>query len=259
MIIYKITNRINGKLYVGQTTQTLQERWQQHVWDASKPRCRHYPFYRAMCKYGKESFQIESICEATSIEELNELEQYWISMLQTTDRLRGYNVAPGGYGHLTSAETKQKIKLALIGKMTGPNNPRWGKPGTFLGKNHTEETKKLIKQKLIGLLPGDRNPFYGQHHTAENRQLMSAIKQKQYIGEGNPFFGKHHSEETIQKIKDSHVGQFAGEKHPRYRHDVDNNKIKELYAACHNASEVGRQLSLPGYFVGRRCRAMGLV
>ena len=68
MIIYKITNNINGKAYIGQTTNTLARRWCKHNTPSSNY-CRLLK--RALNKYGKENFIIEKIAGSESIEELN--------------------------------------------------------------------------------------------------------------------------------------------------------------------------------------------
>ena len=58
--IYKIVNDINGKIYIGQTTRTIQERWKEHIKESLGTRANH-PIYRAMRKYGNEHFQIHLI------------------------------------------------------------------------------------------------------------------------------------------------------------------------------------------------------
>ena len=63
MIIYKITNNINGKIYIGQTTQSLANRWSQHTKEISK--C--FRMKAAIKKYGKESFSIEEIDKYLSV------------------------------------------------------------------------------------------------------------------------------------------------------------------------------------------------
>lgn len=75
--IYVVTNQINGKQYIGQTTNTIKKRWQEHVCESKRQRnsMQVYPLYRAMNKYGIENFTIEQI-EECSYEMLNEREQY---------------------------------------------------------------------------------------------------------------------------------------------------------------------------------------
>ena len=69
MIIYKITNLINGKVYIGQTTRTLEERMNEHY------RKSDIVVDKAIQKYGRENFSTEVVDDADSIEELNEKEE----------------------------------------------------------------------------------------------------------------------------------------------------------------------------------------
>ena len=65
-IIYKVTNLVNNKIYIGQTERTLKERWEQHKY---KEGCRH--LHNAILKYGAYNFKIEEI-ENVPIEDLDE-------------------------------------------------------------------------------------------------------------------------------------------------------------------------------------------
>lgn len=64
-LIYKITNDVNGKIYVGKTEYSEDIRFKQHINDSKKDRCKNRPFYKAINKYGSEHFHIEKIedCE----------------------------------------------------------------------------------------------------------------------------------------------------------------------------------------------------
>lgn len=88
--IYKITNEINNKVYIGQTIQTLKNRWYAHKSNSKKS---DFHLYRAMRLYGVDKFHIEAI-EEVDDHLLNEREQYWI---QIYDSYRnGYNSNIGG-------------------------------------------------------------------------------------------------------------------------------------------------------------------
>lgn len=93
--IYVITNDINGKQYVGQTTDTLKSRFSDHCKDSVLEKCQGRPLYLAMNKYGKEHFSIEKI-EECAFEDLDKREQYWITQLDTYKH--GYNATLGGEG-----------------------------------------------------------------------------------------------------------------------------------------------------------------
>jgi group I intron endonuclease len=96
-IIYKITNLVNGKLYAGQTVRSLGDRWADHKRDSLNGV--DYPLHFAIRKYGVDNFIIEELDFASSIEELNEKEIFWIKELNSLCKNgNGYNVLTGGLG-----------------------------------------------------------------------------------------------------------------------------------------------------------------
>ena len=93
--IYKIVNDINEKVYVGKTSNTVEERFKQHINDSTKRKYEQRPLYNAINKYGAEHFSIHLIEECDiSIE--NEREQYWIGYYKGYEE--GYNATRGGEG-----------------------------------------------------------------------------------------------------------------------------------------------------------------
>lgn len=93
MIIYKATNLINNKIYIGQTIKSVKSRSQDHKSDAKR---RKYPFSRSIAKYGFENFKWEILEQCNSQNELDEKEIEWIDKLNSTNKNIGYNVAIGG-------------------------------------------------------------------------------------------------------------------------------------------------------------------
>ena len=73
--IYVITNKINGKQYVGKTINTIEERFKQHLRDSNKVTLEQRPLYKAIKKYGKENFSV-SLLEECSFKELSVKEIY---------------------------------------------------------------------------------------------------------------------------------------------------------------------------------------
>ena len=95
MIIYKLTNKCNNKIYIGLTTSTLERRLAQHHYDSRHNVDR--PLYRAMRKYGEDAFTAEIIDTASSLEELKEKERYWIQYYKSYGIYgQGYNATTGG-------------------------------------------------------------------------------------------------------------------------------------------------------------------
>ena len=99
--IYLITNTINNKQYVGQTTRTIKERFRQHCYDSKKNIFNNMYLHRAMKKYGFENFHVEEIlnCQADTKNELkNLLNKYEIEYIAKYNTLSpcGYNLSPGG-------------------------------------------------------------------------------------------------------------------------------------------------------------------
>ena len=91
--IYKITNSVNGKSYIGKTNFTIEKRFKQHISDSKRDRCKDRPLYRAMNKYGVDNFNIE-ILEETK--DPAEREIFYIEYYETYKS--GYNATKGGDG-----------------------------------------------------------------------------------------------------------------------------------------------------------------
>lgn len=106
MIIYKITNLVNDKIYIGKTIKSIDFRFSQHLRKTSG--C--LKLVRAIKKYGKNNFKIEQIDIAENNEELNKKEIMWISKLNSINC--GYNLTNGGTGGPMIGEALEKIRKA---------------------------------------------------------------------------------------------------------------------------------------------------
>lgn len=93
--IYKITNTQNGKIYIGQTVQSVSERWQKHIICAKRGFNRY--LYDAMNHYGYENFSVETVEECND-SSLDERERFWIKQYRCNEKRYGYNMTPGGGG-----------------------------------------------------------------------------------------------------------------------------------------------------------------
>jgi group I intron endonuclease len=117
MIVYLLTNRANGKHYIGQTIQPLRVRLAQHTVDARR---KSGPLQTAIRKYGMDGFDAEILAEVENIDELNSLETLWILIAGATKRTIGYNCTSGGMNHRRSEETLAKMSASRRGRKQSP-------------------------------------------------------------------------------------------------------------------------------------------
>lgn len=240
-IIYKATFP-NGKCYIGQTTKSLNIRKNSHLNDKLR---KNVAFCNAMDKYGKESIVWEVIDHASTMEELNEKEKYWIKFFNSyinTENSNGYNMTLGGnstVGWVPSAETRKKISESQKGKYDGDKNPQYGKTGalsTWWGRKHTEEekikmsnankkpksdeTKRKISNSHIGKVPWNK----GIPRTENEKRNISLS-----------LVGRKLSQEALEKQKLCHKGEKHGkatltdvEVANIIYELLDNKKVKDL-------------------------------
>lgn len=109
-IIYIIKNRLNDKVYIGQTTTDIKTRFNQHCKNSTL-KSRHYKLYNAIKKYGKEKFYIEILEQDIDINKLDEREIYYIEKYNSY--LKGYNSTKGGDGRVINKEYDEKEILML--------------------------------------------------------------------------------------------------------------------------------------------------
>ena len=126
MWIYKITNIQNNKVYIGQTIRPVKDRFHRHINDALNNNLDTH-FARAIRKYGKDSFIIEIIDEATNQIELNQKEQYWIqyydSIQDGYNETDAINKCGGNTYQSKTAEEMSAIKEKLRASKIGSKNP----------------------------------------------------------------------------------------------------------------------------------------
>lgn len=126
MYIYKITNKVNGKVYIGQSIRSIEQRFQRHINDAVNNILDTH-FARAIRKYGKENFYIELVETCDNQTELNLREQYWIRKYDSINN--GYNETDatskcGGNKYMSKTESEMKEISEKISKTKlGSKNP----------------------------------------------------------------------------------------------------------------------------------------
>lgn len=181
MQIYLITNKINGKIYVGQCLGLARDRWCRHKYDA---RLNRYPsrIGNAIRKYGDNAFDVSILVNNVASKELLDyLEQYFIVMYDTRNPDIGYNLTDGGdgaYGLKMSSEACAKIGKTKIGnkncvgrfmseatrnKISEGNKKHWATVPI-----EQRKWKESSKQKLIATIKGKK-------HTAEHIKKFQEI------------------------------------------------------------------------------------
>lgn len=143
-VIYKITNNVNGKLYVGQTTRGIEKRWKEHC----QPSSECSVIKRAVSKHGKDNFSIEIVAEGNSLAELNILEEKLIIDLGCRYP-KGYNLQMGGSNHTHSEISKRLMSQKQVGRIQSKET-REKIRAKAIGRKHSAE---FIKNRL-----GDKNP-----------------------------------------------------------------------------------------------------
>lgn len=169
--IYKIINKVNGKIYVGQTTETIERRFKRHM---GYQKDKHdTKFYRAVRKYGVENFYIELIEEVNSKEELDIREEFWIKELNSIDD--GYNTALGKIGGDTLSKNPnlESIKKKISNGKKGGKNPQ----STAINCIDIETNEKTFYESM-SLCQEEMNI---PRHDIISRRCLGKIK-KPYMG-----------------------------------------------------------------------------
>ena len=217
-IVYKATNLLNGKCYIGQTIHTLYRRRLEHF-RAIKSTHRYY-FHEMLEYYGINNFSWSILKVCTDCSELSKWEGYYIKKYESSNSEFGYNSVKNG--HTPNEEVRIKISRAKKGRkssMFGKKRP--GKLSGMYGKKHSEETKRKISESTKGRKCSDETKkklsvwHVGRIMSDETKKKISEA----HKGNKNPMFGKKrpgklsgrygkkHSDETKKKISESKKGK----------------------------------------------------
>ena len=178
--IYAHINKINGKVYIGQTCyRNINQRWRHGEGYKHSPH-----FYNAIQKYGWENFEhiilFEDIC---GYELADVIERELIQKYQSNNSEYGYNISSGGsYGRTLTDETKNKIRISKI----GDKNPNYQKSPSYITRQRMSASHKGIKQSDEWINKrkrvGEQNGMYGRTLSKESKELIS----KKTKGGNNP-------------------------------------------------------------------------
>lgn len=135
MGIYSIKNKINGKIYIGQT-QDIDKRWNQHINNLNKNKHINIYLQNAWNKYGQDNFDFNVIEITNTKIELNDKESYYIKLYKSNNSEYGYNLTNGGEGYSLNEDVKERISLSKRGQ----------------NSNLTEQQVRHIKMALYCLI-----------------------------------------------------------------------------------------------------------
>lgn len=183
--VYLITNMVNGKVYIGQTTRTPERYWKyQHLGSVrSKQKWGKY-LYQAIRKYGRDKFTFEILAEAPDKASLDHFEDFYILSFRSMDRTRGYNQRRGGHRGKLSAEHAKKLRASRV----GVPRPDFSEYQTL----HNVATRPEVAAKISAALTGRKQPRKQVERRAAALRMRWAITPRPPI-----------SEETRQKMRDS--------------------------------------------------------
>lgn len=145
-VVYKITNVITDKSYIGWTSKNAEVRWDEHVKTAARNKDNR-KFYNAIRKYGIDSWKTETLCETSTNEEAKLKEIFYIDLFESF--IKGYNSTKGGDGNngiVMSEESNKARSNALKGKKKSTSTIE-----KFKQRKQTESTKKAISEAHTGM------------------------------------------------------------------------------------------------------------
>lgn len=170
--VYKTTNLLNGLIYIGQHKYTYKSNDKYYLGAGKKLK-------KAIKEFGSKNFKKEILKECYNQQQLDEMEQYYIALYNSTNESVGYNILNGGIrGFKMVMSEEAKIKISLAGKL------RCGENHFLYGKNLPEEWRKEIS-----------NSMKGKIKTQEHREKLSKSMKGRFI-----------SDETKSKIRQARLG-----------------------------------------------------
>jgi len=193
-VIYKATNKIDGKIYIGQTTQPLYIRIKKHF-------CKNDGsyFHNALIKYGKVAFRWEIIDIAESIDDLNQREAMAISRYGSMNIDIGYNLTTGGNSYKKSEESCRKQSERMRGKKLSPETieklriSHMGKPGYWAGRrppsyeawmagSRTRESIEKSRNSKLGRIPWNKGKsgYTSVPCSVEKKEKLSRATKNQW-------------------------------------------------------------------------------
>ena len=227
--VYKHTNKLNGKVYIGITGQDVERRWRHN--GSGYRKC--LLFYRAIEKHGWDNFQHDILYDGLTKEEAEILEQKLIEEYKSNDPSAGYNIANGGNANSVSEETKKKISETLKRNYIKENHHNYG-------KKFSDEFRKKLSDAHKGKISKEEHPNYGNKMSYEQRNKISKTLKEKNIAP---------SKETRKKGAEARKGQKNSEywhkriievrSVPVVQMDKNGNIIKVFNSITEASNETG--------------------
>ncbi len=204
--VYLITNRVNGKRYVGITCRGYQERFKEHIHEALNGSTTI--LHNAIRKYGVDNFDLMLLESDVPDELIGKREQHYIALYNTFYSSGiGYNMTEGGggmSGYKHTEDAKNKISESLQGhQFPQSRNKKIQKAMT--DREYKPEWRAALSQARLGRFTKEENPFYGKHHSERTKQRVSDANTKHAVLQLDPI-----SHELLQRFKNPKAaGEFV--------------------------------------------------
>lgn len=213
MFVYEIRNIVNDKRYVGQSSQKDQQRLWEHKTYLKKGNHQNRHLQRAWKKYGEENFVISILEECSSLDELNQLETYYVNLHQTLDRKFGYNIRGPGDNKFMPEETRLRISKSKLG--ISVHTPESIEKIRQYSKNkiHSQESREKRSQKLKGCIwSTEVRDQWAQSHRKDPYPILVSPDGQQYDVVNLTRFAKEHGlvQQSLSRLVNKQLTQHKG-------------------------------------------------
>ncbi len=186
-LIYKVTNLENRKIYIGQTTKTLEQRKNEHIYISKRENDPNFMYIsKALAKYGEIKFTWIILGYCNNKKDLNSAEQVCIDFFKSYNHRYGYNLTLGGEGQIPNDITREKLRKSQ------------------LGKKHSEEARKNQSMARRALFDSEKGMLV--------KERISQRVKEHILRTGYSSKGRKQSEETKEKLRRAATGRKMSEK-----------------------------------------------
>lgn len=238
--IYRIRNTLDDKCYVGSTAD-FKRRSKEHFRELKRDTHCNIKLQRAYNKYGRPVFVFELLEEAPYNLDIVQLEDSWISKLDS--KKAGYNIADASFGDMLTNHPDREGIIARIAATTNRNiaamteeerKTKWGHYGVdnamFGTKRPLHVLEAMQKGQRDFIEKNGHGPNKGYKQSDEHKRKLG-IRASARTGDKNSFFGKKHSPETIEVMKKKAIGRPCATRRPLFVDGIRYEHTKDAAAA----------------------------